>query len=104
IRANAVAQGARLTADAAELRTAMAELDTRLRTLRHETEVLREERAGLTARAAKLASDIEHIEATCLNDLAVEAATLREDATIVRIEGDLLHTEEEASRALKQKL
>ena len=69
---------------------AMAELDAKLRTLRHETEALREQRAGLTARAAKLASDIEHIEATCLNDLGAEAAALREDAAIVRIEGEAL--------------
>jgi chromosome segregation protein len=103
-RANAVAEGARLTAQATELRTAMAELDQRLRTLRHETEALREQRAALTARAARLASDIEHIDATCLNDLAVEAVTLREDTAIARIEGDALHTEEEESRALKQKL
>ncbi len=75
-----------------------------LRTLRHETEELRESRATLTARAAKLASDIEHIDATCLNDLGAEAITLREDLTIARIEGDALHTEEEESRALKQKL
>lgn len=104
VRANAVAEGARLTAVAGELRTAMAELDAKLRVLRHETEALREERAGLTARSAKLTSDIEHIEATCLNDLGSEAATLREDAGIARIEGEELHTEEEASRALKQKL
>jgi chromosome segregation protein len=104
LRSNAVAEGARLTAEAAELRTAMAELDTRLRTLRHETEALREERSGLTARAAKLASDIEHIEATCLNDLGVEAVSLREDNGIPRIEGDELHTQEEEARALKQKL
>jgi chromosome segregation protein len=104
LRATAIAEGARLTAEAAELRTAMAELDQRLRTLRHETEALREQRAALTARAAKLASDIEHIDATCLNDLGAEAITLREDATIARIEGDALHTEEEESRALKQKL
>jgi chromosome segregation protein len=104
LRATAIAEGARLTSEAAELRTAMAELDQRLRTLRHETETLREQRAALTARAAKLASDIEHIDATCLNDLGAEAITLREDATIARIEGDALHTEEEQSRALKQKL
>jgi chromosome segregation protein len=103
-RANAVAEGAGLTAEANELRAAMTELDQRLRTLRHETEALREERASHTARAAKLASDIEHIDATCLNDLAVEAVTLREDQTIVRIEGDALHTEEDEARALKQKL
>ena len=104
VRANAVAEGARLTAEATELRTAMAELDAKLRVLRHETEALREERSGLTARAAKLASDIEHIEATCLNDLGAEAVTLRGDAEIQRIEGDELHTQEEEARALKQKL
>jgi chromosome segregation protein len=103
-RATALAEGARLTEEANELRTRMAELDAKLRTLRHETEVLREERATLTARAAKLASDIEHIEATCLNDLGVEALTLREDAAIARIDGEALTTEEEAARALKQRL
>jgi chromosome segregation protein len=104
LRATAVAEGARLTEEATALRAAMAELDGQLRTLRHETEALREQRAALTARAAKLASDIEHIEATCLNDLAVEAISLREDVSIVRIEGEALASEEEESRALKQKL
>jgi chromosome segregation protein len=104
LRATAVAQGARLTQEAQTLRATMAELDGRLRTLRHENETLREQRAALTARAAKLASDIEHIEATCLNDLGAAAVTLREDHAIVRIEGDELHTQEEESRALKQKL
>ena len=82
----------------------MAELDSSLRALRHDTEVLRESRANLTARAAKLASDLEHLEATCLNDLGVEAISLREDTAIVRIEGEGLHTEEEESRTLKQRL
>jgi len=103
-RASAVAEGEKLTAEATELRGRLNELDQQLRTLRHETEALREERAAHTARAAKLASDIEHIDATCLNDLAVEAAELRTDETVARIEGDALHEEEEASRTLKQKL
>jgi chromosome segregation protein len=103
-RATALAEGARLTEAAKVLREQMAELDVKLRTLRHETEELREQRANFTARAAKLASDIEHIEATCLNDLGAEAAVLRGDAEIVRIEGDALTVEEEAARALKQKL
>jgi chromosome segregation protein len=103
-RATALAEGARLTEAANELRVQMAELDTKLRTLRHETEELREQRASFTARSAKLASDIEHIEATCLNDLAVEAAVLRQDDGIVRIEGEALTVEEDAARALKQRL
>ena len=103
-RASALAEGARLTAEAAELRARMAELDAKLRTLRHHTEELREQRANLTARAAKLASDIEHIDATCLNDLAVEAAVLRADDAIVRIEGEALAAAEDEARALKQRL
>jgi chromosome segregation protein len=103
-RATAVAEGARLTAEANELRVQMAELDAKLRTLRHETEELRERRATLAARGAKLTSDIEHIEATCLNDLGAEAAALRVDEGIVRIEGEALAVEEEAARALKQRL
>jgi chromosome segregation protein len=82
----------------------MAELDTKLRTLRHETEELREQRAALTARAAKLSSDLEHLEATCVNDLSVEPTVLREDASIERIEAEALATEEEAARGLKQRL
>jgi chromosome segregation protein len=104
VRAEALAASAHLSEEAAALRASLSELDQKLRALRHETEELREQRAALTARAAKLASDIEHIEATCLNDLAVEGSTLREDASIARIEGEALHTEEEQSRALKQKL
>ena len=81
LRATAVALGARLTEEAHTLRASMTELDGRLRTLRHDTEALREQRAALTARAAKLASDIEHIDVTCLNDLGAEALSLREDQT-----------------------
>jgi chromosome segregation protein len=104
VRAQAIAQGEALSAEAASLRAAMSELDVRLRALRHVTEVLREQRATLSARAAKLTSDLEHIEGTCLNDLSVEAATLRDDATIERIEAEALAAEDEAARALKQRL
>jgi chromosome segregation protein len=103
-RASALAEGARLTAEAAELRARMSELDAKLRTLRHHTEDLREQRANLTARAARLASDIEHIDATCLNDLAIEAAILRADDAILRIDGEALAAAEEEARALKQRL
>ncbi len=104
MRAQATAEGETLSTQATELRAQMTALDTQLRTLRHETEALRETRAGLSARAAKLTSDVEHMEQTCINDLAVEPAILREDANIQRIEADLLATEEEAARALRQRL
>ncbi len=104
LRTTAIGERTSLTKEASGLRTAMEDLDQRLRALRHETEALREQRATYTARVAKLTSDIEHIDATCLNDLGIEASILREDLAITRIEGDALHTEEEESRALKQRL
>jgi chromosome segregation protein len=103
-RANAVAQGARLTQEARDLREKTAALDAKLRTLRSETESLREQRAGLSARNAKLTSDIEHLEATCLNDLAVPASELRSDGSIARIDGEALNAAEAESRTLKQRL
>jgi chromosome segregation protein len=103
-RAQALAEGESLSAEAAILRASVTELDVKLRTLRHETEALRDQRATLSARAAKLTSDLEHLETTCLNDLSVEAAALREDATIVRIEAEALTAEDEAARAIKQRL
>jgi len=104
MRANAIAEGETLSAEAAALRAATHDLDTKLRALRHETEDLREQRAALYARAAKLTSDLEHLEATCLNDLSVEASALRADESIARIEAEALHEEDEAARALKQRL
>jgi chromosome segregation protein len=104
MRAQAIAEGETLSSEATALRTAMTELDTKLRALRHDTEELREQRSALTARAAKLTSDLEHLEATCLNDLNVEATALREDESIVRIEAEALTDEDEAARTLKQRL
>jgi chromosome segregation protein len=104
LRATALAQGARLTAEATELRTATAALDAKLRALRAETEAVREQRAHHAAHAAKLTSDLEHIEQTCLDDLAIPSVELRLDEGIARIEGDLLHEQEAEARALKHKL
>ena len=103
-RATAVAEGARLTAEAKALREVTSALDAKLRVVRAETEALREQRAGLSARVAKLTSDIEHLEATCLNDLGAEAAVLREDSAIARIEGAALNELDGEARGLKQRL
>jgi chromosome segregation protein len=104
MRAQAIAEAETLSSEASALRSSMAELDTQLRALRHDTEALREQRATLSARIAALTSDIAHLEATCLNDLSVEASTLREDTSILRIDSDALTAEDEAARTLKQRL
>ncbi len=104
MRAQAIAEGETLSAEASAIRATIADLDGKLRTIRHDTEVLREQRAQLSARSARLSSDLEHLESTCINDLSVEAVILREDPSIVRIEGDTLAAEDEAAKTLKQRL
>ena len=103
-RAEATALAERLTAEATTLRARLAELDTKLRALRNGTEALREQRSGHAARAARLSSDIEHLEATCINELSIEPQTLREDTGIVRIEAGALVAEDEAARALRKRM
>ena len=106
-RATAVAEGARLTEEASDLRAITAELDSKLRASRTEAESLREQRAQLSTRVAKLSSDLEHLEATCLNDLALPAADLRAEAatgSIALIHGDALNQGEAEARTLKQRL
>ena len=103
-REQSLAEAQQLATEASALRSQMADVDQQLRTLRHDVDRLREERSALGAQAARLAADLEHIEATCLNDLGLEARLLRADETIERIEAEALAAEDETSHALKQKL
>ncbi len=103
-RGTAVAEVARFSEEAAILRSRVAELDTRLRALRTTTEQLRDQRAALSARSAKLSSDIEHIEAACLNELGVPSSELRQDQGIDRIAGHPLAEQEEQARALRSRM
>lgn len=103
-KSTATLEAAGLTTEAGELRASLTELDAQLRTLRAETDRLREERAQFAAQVARLSSDIEHINATCLNDLGLEPASLREDASIDCIAGDALTAAEDESRTLKGRL
>jgi chromosome segregation protein len=65
---------------------------------------LREDRSGRSNQVAKLRSDLEHLEASCLAEVNVEAAELRGDAEIVRIADEALAVEEETCRTLRQKI
>ena len=100
----ATVDGARLTAEAAELRRSVTGLDAQLRALRLETEALREQRAQLNTRAARLAAEIEHINAACLNELGLEPDVLRAEMTIERIADDVLTAQEAEARSLKGRL
>ncbi len=104
VRAEASAAVDRLSVEASTLRARLAELDARLRRLRHDSGQLRDERATHTARQAKLSSDIEHLEATCLNDLSLEPQTLRADRSVQHLEAEALAAADDAARGLRKRM
>ncbi len=103
-REQALEEAARWSEEAKSLRTALLEMEQALKSARTQTDALRETKSERSAAAAKLASDLQHVEESCVNDLGVEASALREDGEIVRINASSLAPEEEACRGLKQKL
>jgi chromosome segregation protein len=60
-------------------------METQLKTGRAALDQLREDRAGRSSEVAKLRSDLEHLEASCLAEVNVEAQVLRADAEIARL-------------------
>jgi chromosome segregation protein len=100
----ALTQAQSIAAQAQELRQQLAALETDLKTARATVERLREDRGNLSSEAAKLRSDLGHLEASCLAEVNLEAATLRADLNIVRLAGDELLSEEDLCRELRQRM
>lgn len=103
-RDQAAADAARWSEEGSILRAALADAERQLKALRVETEAMRETRSQRSADAAKLASDLHYQEETCLNDLGIEAAALRADTLITRLDAEALTGEDEACRGMKQRL
>ncbi len=103
-RAAALARAQSIGEEAKALRLQLAELEAQLKAGRAALDELREKRAGLSSELAKLQSDLEYLEASCLAEVNVEAQVLRVDGEIVRLAGEELAAEEEACRGLKQRL
>jgi chromosome segregation protein len=104
LKGEALAQAEAIGAQAQEVRHQLAEMETRLKTARGALDQLREDRGARASQAAKLKSDLEHLEASCLAEVNVEAAELRADQEIVRIADEPLAIEEDTCRTLKQKI
>jgi len=103
-RAAALAAAQSISEQAQALRQQLAEMEAQLKSGRAALDQLREDRAGLSSELAKLHSDLEYLEASCLAEVNVEAQVLRADAEIARLTGEELAGEEEACRGLKQRL
>jgi chromosome segregation protein len=103
-RAEALAQAQTLTSQAQALRLQLATMEAELKGGRSALDLLREDRASRASEVAKLGADLEHLEASCLAEVNLEAAALREDRLIERMTGEELTAEEESCRGLRQRL
>ncbi len=103
-RAGALAAAQTIAAQGQALRQELAELETQLKAARAALDQLREDRASRSNELAKLHADLEHLEASCLAEVNVEAQVLRGDADLARMVGDELAAEEETCRELRQRL
>jgi chromosome segregation protein len=88
----------------ATLRADIATMEQNLKALRAEIDEEREARGVLGNQAATLAAELRHTEEACIADLSLEAAALRADEALARIEGELLAAEDQECREMKQRL
>src|SRR5208283_2019433 len=102
-RAGALALAHSFAGQAQALRQELTTIETQLKTGRASLDQLREDRATRSSEVAKLRSDLEHLEASCLNEVNVEAQVLRADQQIERMADESLAAEEETCRALRQR-
>ncbi len=87
-----------------QVRARLSELDELLRNARQLLEQARDHRGELTAAAAKLQSDAQHMAETCLNELGVERQQLLADTTIAPVSGEQLAAEDQAYREMRARL
>jgi chromosome segregation protein len=104
LRTEALAQAHTLAEQSQALRLQLAAIETQLKTSRVGLEQLRDQRAHLSSTVAKLRSDTEHLESSCLAEVNVEAQVLRADESLQRLTGEVLSTEEETCRTLRQRI
>jgi chromosome segregation protein len=104
MRAEALALAHTLVAQSHGVRQQLATIEGQLKTSRAALEQLRDERGTRSNLVAKLQADLEHLEASCLAEVNLEAQVLRADEQIVRLSDEPLALEEETCRTLKQRI
>jgi chromosome segregation protein len=103
-RAEALALAQTLAGQSQALRQQLAAMETQLKAGRAALDQLREDRADRSSQVAKLHSDLEHLEGSCLTEVNVEAQALRADLLIERLVDEALTAEEESCRALRERI
>ena len=87
-----------------QVRARLGEIEELLRSTRHTLDQARDRRGELSAVAAKLQSDLQHLADTCLNELGMERPVLMADTTIAIVMGEALAAEDQAHREMRTRL
>ncbi len=87
-----------------QVRVRLTEIEELLRTTRQQLDSGRDRRGELQAQAAKLASDLQHLADTCLNELSIERAVLLADTTITPLIGEELAVADQTYREMRARL
>jgi chromosome segregation protein len=93
-----------LQLESEQVRARLTEIDELLRSTRQQLDLARDRRGELSATAAKLQSDLQHLADTCLNELGMERAILMADTTIPKLIGEDLAAEDQAHREMRARL
>jgi chromosome segregation protein len=93
-----------LQLESEQVRTRLAEIEELLRSTRQQLDLARDRRGELSATAARLQSDLQHLAYTCLNDLGIERPVLMADTTIPLIAAEELAAEDQAQREMRARL
>jgi chromosome segregation protein len=93
-----------LQGESEQVRARIAEIEDMLRGMRQHLDSSRDRRGDISAQAAKLVSDLQHMSETCLNDLGIEQSVLMSDATIVPLAGEELALEDQTYREMRTRL
>jgi chromosome segregation protein len=93
-----------LQLESEQVRARLLEIDELLKSTRQQLDLARDRRGELSAAAAKLQSDLQHLADTCLNELGIECPVLMADTTIPLVVADELAAEDQAHREMRARL
>jgi len=93
-----------LQLESEQVRARLTEIDELLRNTRQQLDLARDRRGELSATAAKLQSDLQHLADTCLNELGMERPVLMADTTIPLVTADELAAEDQVHREMRARL
>ncbi|MDT8070906.1 MAG: chromosome segregation protein SMC [Terriglobia bacterium] len=103
-RETAQAREAELLSESEQVRSRIAAIEDELKAARAELDQLRDRRGELSAHAAKLQSDLEHMAETCVQELSTTKDDLLADEMLPRLTGEELAAEDTAYREMRTRL